>query len=274
MVSSTNDFTPNMGFPYLLPSQAQKYVTVSESLRAQDVLVMVTVEARTLSVPPASPLEGAAYIIGVGASGEWAGHEDEIAVWQDDVWNYHSPQDGWRVWNKGESALVVYVGGDWAALSGGAGELQNLPLLGIGMAADAADPFSVKVNKGLFTVREAGNARIEVDNSGSYGCFIRLCDYAFTRTELTNNNGRAVHATASRRTLTQCEWSGNAIYALKTSAGYVIVFSAIVDLGDTATAHQFNASNGAVIEASETHIGGAVFSPAEGTSGNNGAMTI
>lgn len=324
-MANTTDFTANIGLPYLLPSQAQKHVTVSESLRALDALVMATVETRMLSAPPASPLEGAAYIIGTGASGVWAGHDGEMAVWQDGTWNFHPPQEGWRVWNKAESALVAYVGGDWAALSGGAGELQNLPLLGIGTAADTANPFSVKANNSLFTARETGEggtgelrlvlnketeagvlsllmqqgyaAKAELGLIGDNGLAVKVfANDGSARTALkidsesgvvdspaglTISGRQAVSVEAGTRTLlVPSEYADiqTAIDSLGTvlfvGAGNVIVFSAIVDPGDTATGRQFIASNGGVIEASGTHMGGAIFTPAEGTTGNNGAMTI
>lgn len=36
MSDASNDFTPSLSLPFLLPAQAQKHVTVNESLAASD----------------------------------------------------------------------------------------------------------------------------------------------------------------------------------------------------------------------------------------------
>lgn len=50
--------TPNLGLPYIMPSQAQKHVTHNEAIRALDALVQIAVMARDLTTPPAEPSDG------------------------------------------------------------------------------------------------------------------------------------------------------------------------------------------------------------------------
>ena len=71
---STEDFTPKLGLPYLLPNQAQKHVTLNESLRALDSLVMASVEAIGETVPPAAPVDGQAWITSAAPTGAWSDH--------------------------------------------------------------------------------------------------------------------------------------------------------------------------------------------------------
>ncbi len=65
--------TTNLRLPWLEANQAQKHVTVNESLRRLDGIVQLAVESRGLVVPPASPVDGARWIVPAGASGAWAG---------------------------------------------------------------------------------------------------------------------------------------------------------------------------------------------------------
>ncbi|MEE2921810.1 MAG: DUF2793 domain-containing protein, partial [Pseudomonadota bacterium] len=93
------DFSPRLGLPYLQPSQAQKHVTVNESLAALDVHVQLVVQARDLATPPAAPNEGDGYLLPEGATGAWDGRAaGEIASWQDGAWAFRAPQAGWRAW--------------------------------------------------------------------------------------------------------------------------------------------------------------------------------
>lgn len=63
------DSSPRHSLPFLLPNQAQKHVTLNESLRALDVMTALSVVSRSVSSQPASPLEGDCYILPAGFSG-------------------------------------------------------------------------------------------------------------------------------------------------------------------------------------------------------------
>jgi hypothetical protein len=51
--------------------------------------------------------------------------------------------------------LYFHAAAEWLPLSAAAGALQNLALLGLGTTADAANPFSAKLNKALWTAKSA-----------------------------------------------------------------------------------------------------------------------
>ena len=57
---SADDFTPNLALPYVLPNQAQKHVTVNESLAAVDGLLMASVVGIGLNDAPSDPIAGQA----------------------------------------------------------------------------------------------------------------------------------------------------------------------------------------------------------------------
>ena len=79
--------TPRIGLPLPSESQAQKATTVSEALVIVDAL-HGGVLSRTTTAPPGSPADGDAYIVAAGATGAWAGHDDEIAYWFQSAWNF------------------------------------------------------------------------------------------------------------------------------------------------------------------------------------------
>ena len=74
------DFTANLSLPYLISNQAQKHVTLNESLRAIDGLVQASILSRLEADPPISPSEGDRYLVATSATGDWAGQEGNLAL--------------------------------------------------------------------------------------------------------------------------------------------------------------------------------------------------
>ncbi|MEL7028083.1 MAG: DUF2793 domain-containing protein [Pseudomonadota bacterium] len=102
-----------LALPYLESAQAQKHVTVNESLRALDALVHLSVLSRTVSAPPGSPAEGDRYLVASAASGDWAGQEGRIAAYQDGAWAFFTPKTGWRLYSVAEDAAIFFDGTAW-----------------------------------------------------------------------------------------------------------------------------------------------------------------
>jgi hypothetical protein len=146
-----SDTTTNLLLPYILAAQAQKHVTHNESLRLLDGLVQLSVLDRDLTAPPGSPADGDRYIVGSGATGDWAGWDLNVALFTDGAWFRLPPRAGWRAWVEDEGLLLVYDGSGWFGTT--PSELQNLALLGLGTTADAANPFSAKLNAALWTAK-------------------------------------------------------------------------------------------------------------------------
>jgi len=144
-----SDTTTNLLLPYILAAQAQKHVTHNEALRILDGLVQLSVLDRDLTAPPGSPADGDRYIVASGATGDWAGWDLNVAMFTDGAWLRLPPRTGWRVWVEDEELLLVYDGTGWVGTT--PSSLQNLALLGLGTTADAANPFSAKLNAALWT---------------------------------------------------------------------------------------------------------------------------
>ncbi len=108
-----SDATTHLLLPYILAAQAQKHVTHNEALRILDGLVHLSVLDRDLTTPPASPADGDRYIVGSGATSDWAGWDLNIALWTDGAWLRLPPSTGWRAWVEDEAVLLVWNGATW-----------------------------------------------------------------------------------------------------------------------------------------------------------------
>ncbi|MEP3630221.1 MAG: DUF2793 domain-containing protein [Hyphomicrobiales bacterium] len=157
-----DDQTPNLSLPFIMPSQAQKHVTHNEAIRQLDALVQMVAESRTITEPPASPENGAVYLVPSEAGGVWEDRANFIAVFQDGAFVYLSPKEGWRVYVKGEG-LFVFDGAEWGILSGGGGaDLDEIDQFGVNTNADDHNRLSVR-SDGVLLTHETGDIRAVVN---------------------------------------------------------------------------------------------------------------
>ena len=112
------DDSANLQLPYIMASQAQKHVTHNEAIRSLDALVQIGVKDKNLTAPPGSPTDGDRYIPSSNATGAWAGQDGMVAAYQDNAWNFYSPQEGWLTYVANENLLYVHDGTNWTAYSG------------------------------------------------------------------------------------------------------------------------------------------------------------
>jgi hypothetical protein len=155
----------NLALPFIEGGELLPDVTLNETLRLIDTLVQLAILDRDLDVPPGSPAEGQRWIVKASPSptGAWAGHGDHVAAWQDGGWVFCVPQTGWFAYLIDEGALVAWNGSAWVDALALLSTLQNIALLGVGMTADAINPFSAKLNNALWvakTVAEGGDGNL------------------------------------------------------------------------------------------------------------------
>jgi hypothetical protein len=121
-------------------------------------LLVTSVISHTETTPPdpedvdeeARPEYGDAYRVPAGATGDWSGHADEIAIWTTrEEWEFIEPKPGWLVWTRGIAPSgydVAYhydsAQGAWTAGFGG----QAHP--------DGTIPQSATINFGKFFIVE------------------------------------------------------------------------------------------------------------------------
>lgn len=74
----------------------------------------LSVKDRDLTTPPASPVSGDTYIPAATATGEWAGKEKQIAVWDGSAWVFGVPREGWVASIDDEDMMIRYDGSAWS----------------------------------------------------------------------------------------------------------------------------------------------------------------
>lgn len=109
--------TPNVGLPYIAPSQAGKEVVHAEGLNRLDALLRGAVLTISSSTPPASPADGDAHIVGSSPTGAWAGQAGNIAAWYGG-WIFIPARLGMEVWNAGDSTRRRFNGTAWVVAGG------------------------------------------------------------------------------------------------------------------------------------------------------------
>ncbi len=105
--------TPRFDLPLLYAAQAQKEVVANESFALTDALLHCAIEG-TAATPPASPANGANWLVAAGASGAWAGQDGNIACQQNGNWVFVTPRDGLQVLNRTNGQWQHYYG-SWKA---------------------------------------------------------------------------------------------------------------------------------------------------------------
>ena len=110
--------TPNLQMPLMSASQAQKHVTHNDALRVLDATVMLSIIDRDLTAPPGSPSEGDRYIPASVATGDWAGEEGNVAVYQNAAWAFYDPAEGWECWVEDEVLTLRFDGINWGRKEG------------------------------------------------------------------------------------------------------------------------------------------------------------
>ena len=161
------DDTTNLKLPYIMAAQAQKHVTHNEAIRALDAMVQLSVIDRDLTSPPASPVEGARFLIAATASAEWAGKDGQIAAFQDNAWMFYAPLESWLCWVADEDKLLAFDGSQWSEVSGGGiGSVNPTPLVGINATADSANRLSVNSANTLFN-HEGSDHRLKINKASA-----------------------------------------------------------------------------------------------------------
>lgn len=100
--------TYNIEMPLLVASQAQKEVTHNEALLILDALTQLSVISKVITTPPLGALNGDRYIVPTGATGDWAGHEEEIAYALDGGWRFITPKNGFKAYVEDENDDYLY----------------------------------------------------------------------------------------------------------------------------------------------------------------------
>ncbi|MEL6259349.1 MAG: DUF2793 domain-containing protein [Pseudomonadota bacterium] len=197
--------SPNLSLPFLQPGQAQKHVTLNESLVRLDALVQIGVESRSLQSPPQSPVEGVKYIAASSPEGAWAGMAWQLWAFQDAAWTAFPPMAGWLAWIKDEAALVVWTGTEW------------------GPAASDTSDFASALSAGAFDRIGVNGAVADTTNRASFNVPSMLLNREVDDINLTLNKEASTH---DARLDFQTGFSGRALIGLLGDDDFKIKVSA------------------------------------------------
>jgi hypothetical protein len=121
--------TSNLVLPYLAAGQAQKHVALNESLRKLDAIIQLAVVSATTTAEPASPADGAVWILPPGRTGtRWSVFsEGHIAYYRDGAWVEIVPRQGWLAFVKDAGRLLGFNGSVWSPFVASLSETNTFP---------------------------------------------------------------------------------------------------------------------------------------------------
>ncbi|MDP2268051.1 MAG: DUF2793 domain-containing protein, partial [Deltaproteobacteria bacterium] len=142
------DTTARLGRPYLLPNQAQKHVTLNDSLSHLDALTGLLIRSRQVSAEPVSHSSGDAYLLpGESTGANWTSlPAGTLVCFQEGAWRVLPIPIGLRAWVADEATLVVMSSEGWVAAAP-----ARLSRLGIETDADPTNRLAVKSDAVLFS---------------------------------------------------------------------------------------------------------------------------
>lgn len=157
------DTTPNLALPFILPAQAQKHVTHNEALQRLDALVQLVVAGSATS-PPADPHEGEIHWVLAPESGLWIGRAGKLAIFQDGVWIFITPKQGWSAVFLPGARLKVFDGTEW--IEPPLPDNARVERLGIGGDADSYNRLLISSPASL--LNHAGDShRLTINKAGT-----------------------------------------------------------------------------------------------------------
>jgi len=107
MTDTVRNQLPQMG-----PGTSDHDGIYTEMVNRLDALLQASVIGRDLTAPPGGESNGDRWLVAAGATGDWAGHDDEIALWYDG-WLFFAGRNGWRLWVEDEQVWLGHDGADW-----------------------------------------------------------------------------------------------------------------------------------------------------------------
>lgn len=80
------------------------------------VLMFLSVLSATTTAPPGSPASGDRYIVPASATGDWAGEDGNVAVWDaaGGSWVFYTPAEGWKARAEDTGQPWLYTSSAWA----------------------------------------------------------------------------------------------------------------------------------------------------------------
>lgn len=177
---------------------AAKHREVVKSVSDSAVLfgeAEVRVINMTTTSPPGSPSDRDAYVVASGATGDWSGQDDNIAIWDASIspaaWVFVAPVDGSAVWNLDDDSVWRWDAGvspaAWVLKSPGTDDdaIHDNVAGEIAAVTEKATPVSADLLLMEDSADSNNKKRIQVGNlpgSGSGGSLLASHDFSASPT--------------------------------------------------------------------------------------------
>ena len=181
----TDQTTSRLSLPLVQAAQAQKHVTVNESLARLDGLVNLVLASLYRSTPPAAVVDGTCYAVPPGATDAWAGQEGRIAIGSNGGWVFADAHAGMKafvsdigvdaifdcdIWVEGALTLGTFG----SALVARTAEVEVTLTAGASVTTDLYIPNSAMVIGATARVTEAITGTLTSWRMGTDGAFDRF----------------------------------------------------------------------------------------------------
>lgn len=125
--------TVNNAIPFVPENTTDPAAGLNLSLYIIDMLLNLSVETIGDNAPPATPEDGARYIVGTAPTGLWAGQANKLAMWVA-TGSYWAFRDVNFAFNKADNTIYVFntTWNAYATTPGAAGEINTASNLGTG----------------------------------------------------------------------------------------------------------------------------------------------
>lgn len=113
--------TPNNQIPELPENVVDPAAATNLALDVIDALLQTAVINMDQTAPPGTPADGDLHIVSAGATGDWAGQDNNMARWVDDpgYWQFYAAGTQVKIiLNNADGVLYIWNGAQWAAASG------------------------------------------------------------------------------------------------------------------------------------------------------------
>ena len=106
---------PVLGITLITEGQAGGEVTHNDAIVILAALAHLSIEDRDATAPPGGESNGQTWLVKATATGDWAGHDAEIALYYNG-WLFFTVFEGMRMWVKDENVHLLWNGSSWATV--------------------------------------------------------------------------------------------------------------------------------------------------------------
>ena len=117
-----------LALPLLVPGMAAKEVVHNEALEILSALVQPVLASAPAASPDAGAVPGDLFIVATGASGDFAGHDNALALRGDAGWTFLAPFTGLTARMANDGRTWRYDGSGWIE---GVEEVASLSVSGV-----------------------------------------------------------------------------------------------------------------------------------------------